>query len=63
MIVVMAKVSVIPEKKQELLELAKPVIETTRKELALHGGNGVFKGGIFARNKVFGLHRASCQIS
>ena len=32
MIVVMAKVSVIPEKKQELLELAKPVMETTRKE-------------------------------
>ena len=32
MIVVMAKVSVIPEKKQELLDLAKPVMETTRKE-------------------------------
>lgn len=32
MIIVIAKVSVIPEKKQELLELAKSVIATTRTE-------------------------------
>ena len=32
MIVVIAKVSVIPEKKQELLALAKPVISTTQAE-------------------------------
>ncbi len=32
MIIVIAKVSVIPEKKQELLELAKSVLATTRTE-------------------------------
>ena len=29
--------------------------------LGLHGIDGVFEGGIFARNEFFVLHRASCQ--
>jgi hypothetical protein len=36
-------------------------IEAAGAQLGLHRGNGVFQGGIFARNKVFVLHRASCQ--
>ena len=36
-------------------------VEAAGQQFGLHRGNGVFERGIFARNKVFLLHRASCQ--